>query len=124
MDNKCRSMFESLWCSGTTGAKHTVRWPQNGICGVVPGGRVLECEHPNRNSRKELLKQCQAFFGEEFSEACCLAAEADDSDEKPDNDFVPDDFVDALLDRHRAQLAFQSRPRSLNQNPKPKTLKL
>ena len=58
----------------------------------------LNVTQPHKNSKKELLKQCQAVFGEEFAEACREAAE--EHDQKPHNydADVPDGFVSALLD--------------------------
>ena len=54
----------------------------------------LNVTQPHKNSKKELLKQCQACFGEEFAEACREAAESDNQ-KAPDAD-MPDGFVSAL----------------------------
>ena len=56
----------------------------------------LNVTQPHKNSKKELLKQCQACFGEEFAEACREAAESDNQ-KAPDAD-MPDGFVSALLE--------------------------
>ena len=45
----------------------------------------LNVTQPHKNSKKELLKQCQACFGEEFAEACREAAESDNQ-KAPDAD--------------------------------------
>ena len=40
----------------------------------------LNLTQPRKNSKKELLQQCQACFGEEFAEACRQAAEEKQSE--------------------------------------------
>ena len=56
----------------------------------------LKLTQPHKNSKKELLQQCQAWFGEEFAEACRQAAE--ENNQKPDDAGMPDGLVSALLE--------------------------
>ena len=96
MVGKCRTLFQSHWCSGTTCAKRFALWAQKNICGVDTDGCYLNLTQPHKNSKKELLQQCQAWFGEEFAEACRQAAE--ESNQKPDDAGMPDGLVSALLE--------------------------